>query len=95
MTALLAGEVQFSFANSLAISPHVKSGRLRALALTGVKRSDQMPDVPTMKEAGVNMVMDVWQGVLAPAGTPRAVVGRLSELIARAGQDAEIGRAHV
>ena len=90
MTALLAGEVQFSFANSLAISPHVKSGRLRALALTGVKRSDQMPDVPTMKEAGVNMVMDVWQGVLAPAGTPRAVVGRLSELIARAGQDAEV-----
>ncbi len=90
LTALVAAEVQLSFANIPAISSHVKAGRLRALALTGAKRSELMPDVPTMKESGVNMEVDVWYGVLAPAATPRPIVNRLAEQIARVAHDPEI-----
>src|SRR5262245_51759199 len=53
LTAVISGEVQFSFANVPAILAHVKSGRLRPLAVTGAKRTGLMPEVPTMKEAGV------------------------------------------
>src|SRR5205823_3743005 len=53
LTALIAGEVQLSFVNPVAAGPHVKSGRLRALAVAGAKRTALLPDVPTMKEAGV------------------------------------------
>ena len=92
LTALVAGEVQMSFANIPAISQHVKSGKLRALALTGAKRSDQLPDVPTLKEGGINMDVDVWYGVLAPAKTPPAIVNRLSQEIARAAKSPDISK---
>jgi tripartite-type tricarboxylate transporter receptor subunit TctC len=78
LNALLAGEVAFMFDVTAAI-PHVKSGRLRALAVTSTERSSQLPDVPTMAEAGVPGV-DVfsWYAFMAPAGTPSAVVDRLN-----------------
>jgi tripartite-type tricarboxylate transporter receptor subunit TctC len=85
LTALISGEVGLSFANIPAISAHVKSGRLRPLANLGPKRSDQLPQVPTMKEGGVPGVeVVVWYGVFAPAGTPRDVVAKLSDAIVRA-----------
>lgn len=56
LTAVVAGEVRFSFANVPAIRGHIKSGRLRALAVAGSRRSELMPEVPTMKEAGVEGV---------------------------------------
>ena len=85
LTAVIAGEVQFSFANVPAILGHVKSGRLRALAVTGPRRSDLMPEVPTMKEAGVEGVeVPVWYALLAPAATPREVVTMLGNATARA-----------
>jgi tripartite-type tricarboxylate transporter receptor subunit TctC len=90
LSALVAGEVQISFANIPAISGHVKAGKLRALALTGSKRSDQLADVPTLQESGINMDVDVWYGVFAPAATPRPVVIRLSETIARAANSPDI-----
>ena len=84
LTALLGGEVEMTFANIPAISSHVKSKRLRALANAGTKRSDQMPEVPTLKESGINGVeVVVWYGVLAPAGTPREIVNSLSGSIAK------------
>jgi tripartite-type tricarboxylate transporter receptor subunit TctC len=74
-----------TFANIPAISSHVKSKRLRALANAGAKRSDQLPDVPTMAESGIKGVeVVVWYGVLAPAGTPREVVTTLAGAIAKA-----------
>jgi len=85
LTALISGEVGLSFANIPAISAHVKAGRLRPLANLGPKRSDQLPEVPTMKEAGVPGVeVVVWYGVFAPAATPRDVVAKLADAIGRA-----------
>jgi tripartite-type tricarboxylate transporter receptor subunit TctC len=90
LTALIAANVELSFANIPAIHQHVKSGRLRPLASTGPKRSELMPEVPTMKEAGVDMEVVVWYGVLAPAATPPEIVNRLAQLIARAAHAADV-----
>ena len=70
LTALIAGEVDMSFANIPAILQHVKAGRLRPLASTGTKRAELMPEVPTMRESGVDVEVTVWYGVLAPGGDP-------------------------
>jgi tripartite-type tricarboxylate transporter receptor subunit TctC len=90
LTALISGEVQLSYANIPAISAHVKSGRLRPLATTGPKRAELMPDVPTMKESGVDMDVVVWYGVLAPAATPRDIVAKLADAIAKAAHSPDI-----
>lgn len=85
LTALISGEVDLSFANIPAIFQHVKSGRLRPLATTGPKRAALMPELPTMKESGVNGVeVVVWYGVLAPANTPRDIVNALAKAIIKA-----------
>jgi tripartite-type tricarboxylate transporter receptor subunit TctC len=85
LTALISGEVDLTYANIPAISAHVKAGRLRPLANLGPKRSDQLPEVPTMREAGIKGVeVVVWYGVLAPAATPREIVVKLADAIARA-----------
>jgi len=85
LTALLGGEVEMTFANIPAISSHVKAKRLRALANAGTRRSDQMPDVPTLKESGIAGVeVVVWYGVLAPAATPRDIVNTLAAAIGKA-----------
>ncbi|HZO04041.1 MAG TPA: tripartite tricarboxylate transporter substrate binding protein [Burkholderiales bacterium] len=85
LTAVIAGEVQFSFANVPAILGHVRSGRLRALAVLAPKRSDLMPEVPTMEEAGVkDVIVPVWYALLAPAATPREIVKVLNDATVRA-----------
>ena len=92
LTAVISGEIEFSFANVPAILAHVKSGRLRPLAVVGAKRSAQMPDVPTLKEAGVEGVeVPVWYGLLAPAGTPPEIIKALAEGTARAAHSSELG----
>jgi tripartite-type tricarboxylate transporter receptor subunit TctC len=91
LTAVVAGEVQFSVANVPAILAHVKSGRLRALAVAGARRSELMPDVPTMKEAGVEGVeVPVWYALVAPAATPRDIVGTLGRAVKAAAQAADL-----
>ena len=93
LTGLIAGEVDLTFANIPAIQAHVKSGRLRALATTGSKRDPQLPDVPTMKEAGVDgLDVTVWYGVLAPAATPREIVQTIAAAVTRATRDPDTRR---
>jgi tripartite-type tricarboxylate transporter receptor subunit TctC len=76
--ALLAGEVDVAFGPLGNAIQHIRSGKLRALAMTNPTRSAAIPDVPTMAEAGVpNFVATGWLGLFAPAGTPGAVVDRL------------------
>jgi len=75
----LAGQVDMSFPTLAAALPHVKAGSLRALAVTDVRRSSLLPDVPTMQEAGVKgFAFTQWLALLAPAGTPPEVVARLN-----------------
>jgi tripartite-type tricarboxylate transporter receptor subunit TctC len=65
--------------------PHIKAGKLRALAVTGAKRSLLLPDLPTIAEAGVpGYDSYVWFGVVAPAGTPPEIIGRLNAALAKA-----------
>jgi tripartite-type tricarboxylate transporter receptor subunit TctC len=85
LTALISGEVQLSFVNPLAIGQHVKTGRLRALAVAGASRTELMPEVPTMKEAGVEGVeVPLWFALLAPSATPSDIVRTLARAVARA-----------
>ena len=81
----LGGQVDMSFPTLAAAVPHVKAGTLRALAVTGTKRSDLLPEVPTLQEAGVkDAQFTQWLALLAPAGTPPAVVSRLNTALRNA-----------
>ncbi len=76
---LVGGQVQIAFLGIPTVLPHIRSGKLRALAVTGARRSPELPDVPTVAEAGVpGYELSPWYGLLAPAGTPSAVVARLA-----------------
>lgn len=79
LVALLAGEIDFGFDIPSSALPHIKAGKLRALAVTSKSRSPLMPEVPTVAETAVpGFEVNGWFGLLAPAGTPSAVVGRLN-----------------
>jgi tripartite-type tricarboxylate transporter receptor subunit TctC len=91
LTAVIAGEVHFSFANVPAILGHVRSGRLKALAVLAPRRSDLMPDVPTMEEAGVTGVeVPVWYALLGPAALPRDIVKTLNDATVRAARSPDL-----
>jgi tripartite-type tricarboxylate transporter receptor subunit TctC len=76
---LMAGQIQVMFDNIVALMPHVKAGKVRALAVSSAKRHPLLPDVPSLQEAGVRDFETVaWFGILAPAGTPRDIVNRLN-----------------
>jgi tripartite-type tricarboxylate transporter receptor subunit TctC len=78
MVAVVGNEAQFSFATPPSSLPHVKSGRLKALAQTTSKRSAALPDLPTFSEAGVpKFHVDGWVGLFAPAKTPPRIIERL------------------
>ena len=88
---LMSGEVQLMFGTIVAISPHIKAGRLRALAVTGKSRSALLPEVPTLAEAGLpGYEAGSWYGILAPAGTPGAIVARLNAEINQAVRQPEV-----
>ncbi len=79
ITDLLGGQVQVMFDNIPSALPHIRSGKLRALATTGAKRDPALPDLPTIAEAGVNAYeAGVWFGLAAPAGTPADVIAKIS-----------------
>lgn len=84
MTDLIAGRVSMTAASVPATMPHVNAGRLRALAVLGRVRSQVVPQLPTVGEAGVpGCEIDVWQGTMAPAGTPKEIVAKLHAETAR------------
>ena len=84
VTDLLAGNVSMYFGTTPSTMPHVRSGRLRALGVTGAKRSPTIPDVPTIAEAGLpGYEQSAWHGLLAPSGTPPAIIGKLHTEVAR------------
>lgn len=87
--ALLGGQVQVALWGVATVAPLAKSGKVKPLAVTGDTRIAIMPELPTFKEAGIDLVLRAWFGMFAPAGTPAAVVQRLNREIARAVSDAQ------
>jgi tripartite-type tricarboxylate transporter receptor subunit TctC len=82
---LLAGRVQLMFDNLASALPHIRSGKVRALAVTTAKRSSFLPELPTLEESGLKgFDMTTWWGVMAPGATPQTVVQQLSEEILKA-----------
>ncbi len=79
LTALIGGETNVGFSDMLITLPHVKSGKLRALAVTGSERSALVPELPTIAESGLpGYSVTVWFGLLAPAATPSDIIGRIN-----------------
>jgi len=93
LTDLLSGRVQLMFSSIVAIVPHIQAGRLRALAVTGRKRSALLPELPTIAESGFpGYEAGSWYGILAPAGTPRPIVERLHDELVKALKAPEVSQ---
>jgi tripartite-type tricarboxylate transporter receptor subunit TctC len=85
VTDLVGGQIQVALGTSLAVLPHVNSGRLRALAVTSARRVSAVPDLPTIAESGVpGFDVSAWNGVFVPAGVPAPIVAKLNADIAAA-----------
>jgi len=91
LSDLLSGQVQVMFSSVVAILPHIKAGKLRALAVTGARRLASMPELPTIAESGLaGYEASSWYGILAPAGTPRDIVTKLNTELGRALEQPEV-----
>lgn len=91
VVAMLGGEVSMMFDSISTSQVQVRAGKLKAIAVTGDKRSPLLPDVPTVKESGVpSFVVNGWYGILAPAGTPPDVVAKLSQALNKAVRDPKV-----
>lgn len=78
MVDLIAGEVQYAFETMSSALPQIRAGKLRALGVASATRNPQLPDVPTMTEAGIPLEMSAWYGVYMPANTPQAVLNKVN-----------------
>ncbi len=91
LTALLANEIHVSFANPISALTHVKSGKLKALAVTSLERSKVFPDLPSVSESGVTgLDVTTWHGWLVPRATPPAVIGRMNAALVKMIQSRDI-----
>jgi tripartite-type tricarboxylate transporter receptor subunit TctC len=90
ITALIGGEVDFEFATALSAAPHLKSGKVRALAVTTAKRAVAYPDLPTMNSMYPGFDVDNWYAMFMPAGTPKAIVDKLNAEILKALKSPEV-----
>lgn len=81
IVALVSNQISMGFANALAVVPHVKAGRLKALAVTSLKRSTALPEAPAIAESSPGFNATSWWGIVAPAGTPKAVTESISSAI--------------
>ena len=85
ITELIGGQVQLMMESLNSIAPHAKSGRVRSIAVSGLKRSEALPDVPTIAESGVpGYEASTWNGIVGPAGMPQSVVTKLNSEINKA-----------
>lgn len=92
--SVLAGETQLIFGSFAASLPHIKTGKLRAIATTGAKRSRSAPEVPTVAESGYpGYEVTTWYGLLVPARTPAAIVGRIHDEALRALEHGDVQKA--
>jgi tripartite-type tricarboxylate transporter receptor subunit TctC len=78
ITAVIRNDAQMTCLPAIAVTPHAASGTVKILAVSTPKRSPYLPDVPTLKEAGIDVEADAWNGLIAPGGTPKAIVKKIS-----------------
>ena len=90
VTALLRGDVQMACLPAIAVTPQAGPGKLKILAVSTPKRSAFLPDIPTLKEAGIDVEADAWMGLVAPAGLPGAMITRINQEVVEAIKTAEI-----
>jgi tripartite-type tricarboxylate transporter receptor subunit TctC len=91
LSDLLAGEVQLMFDNIPSVLPHIRSGKVRAIATTGATRLSLLPEVPTLAEAGFKNAQSVsWFAIVAPKGTPKDIIARLHAEIVKAESQADV-----
>lgn len=96
LTDVLAGRIDMTFDSLVVYDEHIKSGRVKALAVTSKRRIGALPDVPTMQEVGLaGYDVSNWVGIMVPAGTPAAVVGRLHAAVVKSMGDPELRRQWV
>jgi len=84
MTAVIRGDVQMAVMPAISVVPHVQAGTVKMLAVTTPKRSPLLPDVPTLKESGIDVEADAWNGLIAPAATPPAILEKIRREVAEA-----------
>jgi tripartite-type tricarboxylate transporter receptor subunit TctC len=93
LTAVMGGEIELAAAGLATILPHTKSGKVRAIAVTGSKRAQVAPDIPTVAESGVpGYAFDVWYGLVFTGGTPRAIVQKANTEIVKRLKSPELNR---
>lgn len=90
LTDLLGGQIQAMIATAVVLGPHIAAGKVRALAITSRERSHAMPDLPAVGEAVPGYAVDGWAGMWAPAGTPKEIVSRLNQSVARILQRSDV-----
>lgn len=78
MTAIIRNDAQMGCLPAISVSPHAKAGKVKVLAVSTAKRSPYMPDVPTLKESGIDVEADAWMGLIAPGGMPKAMVDKIN-----------------
>jgi len=90
MTALMRNDVQMACLPAIAVTPHVASGKVKILAITTAQRSALLPGIPTLKEAGIDVEADAWNGLIAPAKTPARIVAAVHAAVVEALKSQEI-----
>src|SRR5205823_6404279 len=89
--AVVSGEVDFAFANMTEGLPQVKGGTVRGLAVTSLKRSPYLPDLPTVNEALLpDFVVETWNGIMAPSKAPEPIIRKVSEILIKMADDPEV-----
>jgi tripartite-type tricarboxylate transporter receptor subunit TctC len=81
MTAVLRGDVQMACLPAISVTPQAASGKVKILAVSTAKRSSLLPDIPTLREAGIDVEADAWMGLIAPARTPDAIIAKIHDAV--------------
>lgn len=84
ITAVIRGDVQMAAMPAIAVKPQAAEGKVKMLAVSTAKRSAYLPDVPTLKESGIDVEADAWMGLIAPAGTPPAIIDKINKEVVEA-----------
>ena len=84
MTALMRGDVQMACLPAISVTPHVATGKAKILAVSLPTRSPFLPDIPTLKESGIDVEADTWMGLIAPGGTPPALIDAIHKDVVEA-----------